>query len=75
MVDPVALAAAWRRFLDQLATQGGDALVVTSNGVARFALAGFGQPLLAKLRTGAFGVVTLANGTARLEAWDQRPGV
>lgn len=55
-------------------------LLVTSNGAARFAL--LANPELAmqarqlptlKLRTGAFGIIRVADNGLQLAAWDQRP--
>ncbi|MEZ5937942.1 MAG: phosphoglycerate mutase family protein [Hyphomonadaceae bacterium] len=80
-VDPEAIVGNWRTLMVKLATQPGDHLVVTSNGVARFALwcvergrAG------AKLSTGGYGVIRLAArpdsdpDEATIETWNIRPG-
>jgi broad specificity phosphatase PhoE len=73
IVDADARIAAWRAYLAQPG-EGAD-LLVTSNGAARFALLVLGLPLGAlKLRTGAFGELTVAdNGKVDLVRWDQRP--
>lgn len=77
-VDAEQRIAAWRMFL--AAPPKGDALLVTSNGAARFAL--LVQPSLSqdresglKLRTGAYGVLALdRDGVLRIIDWDRRPG-
>jgi probable phosphoglycerate mutase len=77
---PDVLIAQWRALLSGLARPEPSAVVlVTSNGLARFALRAlaFAPDTPAppgKLRTGAFGVIDTDDGeTARLIAWDQRP--
>ena len=72
-VDAESRLAAWHAFL---ATAPGPALLVTSNGAARFALLAIGavadRPL--KLATGAYGVICRdADGTLRVESWNVRP--
>lgn len=57
--------AAWRSFL---ASATGAALLVTSNGAARFALLALGEAPR-KIRTGAYGVIE----DGRLVCWDRRP--
>ena len=65
--------AAWQRWF----ADGGEGvdLLVTSNGAARFALLALGlSPASLKLRTGAYGELTIApDGTVTLRNWDQRP--
>lgn len=73
LVDAESRLAAWHAFL---ATAPGPALLVTSNGAARFALLAIGavadRPL--KLATGAYGVICRdADGTLRVESWNVRP--
>ncbi|MGE4322814.1 MAG: histidine phosphatase family protein [Sphingobium sp.] len=72
IVDRDARLAAWQRFFRE-AREGAD-LLVTSNGAARFALlaAGLGNGAL-KLRTGAFGCLTVRDGAISLAGWDERP--
>ncbi|MBI1339161.1 histidine phosphatase family protein [bacterium] len=76
-VDPVAMIANWQALLADLRETPGDHLLVTSNGVARFALravaASAATPdLSAKLATAAYGVIRLApDGDAVLE-WNVR---
>ncbi len=75
-VDAPARLAAWRGVM----TQGtGHLLLVTSNGAARFALAadaGLAAQARSltspKLRTGAWGRIVVADGMARIVAWDRR---
>lgn len=77
-VDAEARITAWRDFVGGLA-DGTTTLLVTSNGAARFAflafpdlLAGADRPNL-KLRTGAWGELTIKAGQPRLVGWDIRP--
>ncbi len=80
-VDADARIAAWRTFLAaQRRVAAGDALLVTSNGAARFALladAGLAERARTagsfKLRTGAWGRIVLDGDATRLDAWDVRP--
>ena len=80
-VDADARIAAWRTFLAELRADGAeDALLVTSNGAARFALladAGLAEQARAagsfRLRTGAWGRLVLGRDATRLDAWDVRP--
>ncbi len=80
-VDTDARIAAWRAFLaEQRADGAGDALLVTSNGAARFALladGGLAEQAHArgsfKLRTGAWGGIVVDRGASRLDGWDIRP--
>lgn len=71
-VDPAAAAAGWRALLDD-GGPGQTRLIVTSNGVARFALMAYGQAPLPKLRTGAYGVIVMEKGAPTLLDWDRRP--
>ncbi|WP_375381748.1 histidine phosphatase family protein [uncultured Sphingomonas sp.] len=77
-VDAPARLEAWRTLM---VTGRGHLLLVTSNGAARFAL--HADPALARqasalasrrLRTGAWGRIVVADGAARIAAWDRRPG-
>ena len=76
-VDPAAITGNWQELFSDLAESQGDHLVVTSNGVARFALSASGETRPdAKLATGAYGILELApDGTARVTQWNLRPGV
>jgi len=75
-VDPAALIGNWQETFAELRDQPGDHLIVTSNGIARFALAAanaIGHD--GKLATGAWGVVTLERDTATVTGWNVRPPV
>jgi probable phosphoglycerate mutase len=77
-VDPHALRLSWSQFLASLSGEEGPILVVTSNGVARFALdivsGGAGALAPRKLRTGAYGQLRVGrDGVVDLISWDQRP--
>jgi broad specificity phosphatase PhoE len=76
-VDPAAIIGNWEQLFSELAGEEGDHLIVTSNGVARFALTAAGATMAdAKLATGAYGVVELAaDGVAEIVGWNLRPGV
>ena len=77
-VDPEAVTGNWRLLFRKLAGEAGDHLVVTSNGIARFALKALedGRTDL-KLKTGAYGIVDLTPEDApecgRVAAWNVRP--
>lgn len=72
-VDPHVLGQAWRDHFAQ-APNGSDSLIVTSNGVARFALWGFTGQALPKLKTGAYGVLEgdVQTGVS-IARWNIRP--
>lgn len=77
-VNVATLREDWQRFFEGTRERAPErALVVTSNGVARFALdvtTGTKEDVSRKLRTGAYGRITLApDGTTLLEDWDLRP--
>ena len=73
IVNEPSRIAAWQSYFAQ-SGEGTD-LLVTSNGAARFALLALGlSPASLKLRTGAYGELTVApDGTVTLCDWDQRP--
>ncbi|PQA88557.1 histidine phosphatase family protein [Hyphococcus luteus] len=75
-VDPAALTGSWRAFFEKLAGGPGPVLAVTSNGVARFALAAADEKdgdFPQKLKTAAYGVVRIGpGGGARVVAWNLR---
>lgn len=74
-VDPAAIAGNWQTLFLELAQEQGAHLVVTSNGIARFALAAAGETRAeAKLATGAYGVIELGEA-ARVLSWNLRPPV
>lgn len=74
-VEPAGLIAMWDALISEASGAHGDTMVVTSNGIARFVpcLANAGKTVPLKLRTGAYGVIGLANGEARVIDWDLRP--
>ena len=73
-VDPDALIGNWQETFAELRDQPGDHLIVTSNGIARFALAAAGAKRHdAKLKTGAWGVFELKGDDVIVIAWNVRP--
>lgn len=74
IVNPTKIREGWLQFLARC-PQKTDTLVVTSNGVARFLLDIVSGGALApkKLRTGAYGVISLDQTGPRLLKWDIRP--
>jgi probable phosphoglycerate mutase len=74
-VDPNQIRQDWVEFFARC-DRTANTLVVTSNGVARFILdvvAGVGQDVPRKLRTGSYGVIALDPTGPRLNAWNVRP--
>lgn len=71
--DTAAIIGNWQELFHDLRDAPGNHLVVTSNGIARFALqaAGTLRPD-AKLATAAWGVIVLDGEAARVEAWNIR---
>lgn len=73
-VDPQALVGNWQEMFEELQDQPGNHLVVTSNGIARFALAAAGiahdDP---KLATGAWGTIDLSADAVSVVGWNLRP--
>jgi probable phosphoglycerate mutase len=79
-VDPAAIIGNWQELFSDLKTEEGVHLIVTSNGIARFALAAVGAegPGRAppKLATGAYGAIDLdPGGAATVMSWNLRPPV
>jgi probable phosphoglycerate mutase len=73
-VDPAALVGNWQETFAELRNQPGNHLVVTSNGIARFALtAANAAGHDGKLATGAWGVIVLEGEAVRIESWNLRP--
>lgn len=70
-VDPDAIIGNWQELFRELRDELGNHLVVTSNGVARFALAAAGRSD-PKLATAAWGVITLDGDAVTVEAWNVR---
>jgi len=74
-VNPEALIQSWKDFFKQYQNHECDILVVTSNGIARFALDAVDEIATdapRKLRTAAYGIVEIENGHSKLTAWDIR---
>ncbi len=74
-MDVEALIKAWTGFFDDHRNDGGDILVVTSNGIARFvldAIKGVDPDAPRKLRTAAFGLAELNKEKTELLYWDRR---
>ena len=74
-VDPEAIIGAWKSFFEKYKAHSGDILVVTSNGIARFALDAVDEIATdapRKLRTAAYGVIEIENGVSKVTAWDTR---
>lgn len=78
LVDPEAIRAGWRGLLARVASlpETANALVVTSNGIARFlpdvidkAPGGIDR----KLKTGAWGELLVTGSGSELLSWNQRP--
>lgn len=74
-VDPAAVIGNWQELFSDLAESQGDHLIVTSNGIARFALAAANAHRPdAKLPTGGYGVIELSPDPAVIH-WNLRPPV
>jgi len=74
-VDPAAIIGNWQELFSDLAEEEGDHLIVTSNGIARFALAAANAHRPdAKLPTGGYGVIELTPEPVVLH-WNLRPPV
>lgn len=74
-VDPQAIIGNWQELFSDLGEEPGNHLIVTSNGVARFALAAAGAHRPdAKLPTGGYGVIELSPQPTVLD-WNLRPPV
>lgn len=73
-VDPAAIVGNWQELFAELRDAPGNHLVVTSNGIARFALtAANASGHDGKLATGAWGVIALEGDAVGVESWNQRP--
>lgn len=71
--DTAAIIGNWQELFHELRDAPGNHLVVTSNGIARFALnAADAQRSDAKLATAAWGVIALEGEAARVESWNDR---
>lgn len=74
-VDPQAVVGNWQQLFSELGEEPGNHLVVTSNGIARFALAAANAHRPdAKLPTGGYGIIELSPATAVID-WNLRPPV
>lgn len=72
-VDPAAIIGNWQEVFAELRDQSGSHLIVTSNGIARFALNAAGAMRHdAKLATAAWGVIALEHGGERVVEWNRR---
>lgn len=74
-VNPEALIQSWKAFFSKYENHECDILVVTSNGIARFALDAVNEVTTdapRKLRTAAYGVIEIQNSHSKLTAWDIR---
>jgi broad specificity phosphatase PhoE len=71
--DTAAIIGNWQELFHELRDKPGNHLVVTSNGIARFALhaANARRPDM-KLATAGWGVIVLEGEEARVEAWNLR---
>lgn len=77
-VDPAAIRQSWEALLSRAATLGPDAtaLIVTSNGIARFLPDVVSQRpagIDRKLKTGAWGELSVSPQGAELLSWNMRP--
>ena len=80
-VDPDKMIQNWIDFAEQISAFDDDetALIVTSNGVARFAphitgdFEGFRKEHKIKLSTGALGILRCENGVWRCDGWNIKP--
>ena len=74
-VDPAAIIGNWQELFSDLADQPGAHLIVTSNGIARFALAAANAHRPdAKLPTGGYGIIDLSPDPTVID-WNLRPPV
>jgi broad specificity phosphatase PhoE len=74
-VDPQAVIGNWQEVFSELGEEQGNHLIVTSNGIARFALAAANAHRPdAKLPTGGYGIIELSPDIA-VVGWNLRPPV
>lgn len=72
-VDPAALVGNWQQLFAELRDLPGNHLIVTSNGIARFALtAAQSRGLEGKLATGAWGEILFAGDEPTVVCWNMR---
>jgi len=80
-IDPAQVIQNWQDFASQISAHddGETALVVTSNGIARFAphitgdFEGFRERFPLKLSTGALGILECTDGQWEVKDWNIRP--
>jgi probable phosphoglycerate mutase len=73
-VDPAAVVGNWEQVFGELRGKDGAHLIVTSNGIARFALLAAGVSRAdGKLATGAYGVIDLGPEGETVRRWNIRP--
>ena len=73
-VDPAAVIGNWQETFSELRGAEGAHLIVTSNGIARFALLAAGAARAdGKLATGAYGVIELGASDETVSGWNIRP--
>lgn len=78
-VNPDEIIENWRRFAQNINKTNQTVLVVTSNGIARFAphitdnFDSFAKEHTIKLKTGALGILTLSQGKWRVAGWNIVP--
>ena len=73
-VDVAGLEAFWQALIAHWIDSGETWAVVTSNGIARFALTALGERQgQLKLRTGAYGILRHEGDVLMLGSWDVRP--
>ena len=73
-VDPAAVIGNWQETFAELRAAEGAHLIVTSNGIARFALLAAGAARAeSKLATGAYGVIELGASDETIKGWNIRP--
>ena len=74
-IDPAAVIGNWQETFSELRSTIGAHLIVTSNGIARFALpAASAVRAEVKLATGAYGVIELGASDETVSGWNIRPG-
>lgn len=74
-VEPEAIIKSWRELFNKLRALSGDTLVVSSNGITRFALDAADEIATdapRKLRTAAFGIVNITPEKIIVSEWDKR---
>ncbi len=78
-VNPDEIIKNWHRFAQNISEQNQTVLVVTSNGIARFAphitgdFDSFAKQHTIKLKTGAIGILTFSQGKWRVTDWNIVP--